>query len=85
MSDPAIKKILIFGSRGFPGELLQSELESEGHTVFLAYSGEEALALIECERPDLILIDMVLSKIEGRKALRCLQKAACRDTDNHPV
>lgn len=44
-------------------------LESTGHRVVEAGSGEEALDLIERERPDLVLLDIGLPGIDGWEVL----------------
>src|SRR3546814_11043078 len=41
------------------------ELEDEGVEIFSAADGEEALSQIEGERPDLIILDVMMPKING--------------------
>ena len=38
--------------------ILQTDLEDEGYEVLAAYDGEEALALVRQEPPDLMLLDV---------------------------
>jgi CheY-like chemotaxis protein len=40
-------------------------LESAGYKVFKAFDGEEAIGLIKAERPDLVLLDVVLGNESG--------------------
>ena len=42
------------------GNMLQELLEKEGYRVLRAYSGTEALLLFASQRPDLILLDLML-------------------------
>jgi CheY-like chemotaxis protein len=51
------------------GELLASD----GHRAQLAPSGEEALAALEFEAPDLILLDMVMPEMNGEEFLQRLR------------
>ncbi|MBQ9867694.1 MAG: response regulator, partial [Lachnospiraceae bacterium] len=41
-------------------DLLKEALEAEGYIVSRAYSGTEALMLLEKEKPDLVLLDLML-------------------------
>lgn len=45
-------------------------LQSAGYKVFKAYSGEEALAIAKAERPDLILLDVLLPDATGMELCR---------------
>jgi two-component system alkaline phosphatase synthesis response regulator PhoP len=46
-------------------ELLTYNFESEGYRVRQARNGEEALSLVHGERPDLILLDIMMPKMDG--------------------
>ena len=45
--------------------LLQVNLEMEGYEVVLAGNGEEALEVARAERPDCILLDVMMPKKDG--------------------
>ena len=45
--------------------LVQSYLEQAGMTTLAAYDGEDALRVIRSERPDLIVLDLMLPKLDG--------------------
>jgi CheY-like chemotaxis protein len=51
-------------------DFLGDSLESLGHKVFRAASGEEALALLEQEQPDLALIDYAMPGMHGADVAR---------------
>lgn len=51
------------------GDMLQRLLEEAGYGVLRAYSGTEALMLLERRRPDLILLDLMLPGISGEEVL----------------
>lgn len=53
--------------------LLESLLSEDGHRVSVAIDGEEALAAVERERPDLVLLDIVMPKIDGYEVCRRLK------------
>lgn len=49
--------------------LLEESLSREGYEVLRAYSGTEALYLLEKYRPDLILLDLMLPGLSGEELL----------------
>jgi CheY-like chemotaxis protein len=49
-------------------------LESLGYSVLEAGDGEEAVAVAERERPDLILMDAVLPRLDGLSATRRIRE-----------
>jgi PAS domain S-box-containing protein len=57
-------------------DFLGDSLESLGHKVHRAASGEEALALLEHEQPDLALIDYAMPGMHGADVAR-LARAIC--------
>ena len=54
------------------GGLLEETLSQEGYGVLRAYSGTEALLLLEKRRPDLILLDLMLPGLSGEELLESL-------------
>src|SRR5438445_947947 len=46
-------------------KLMESILRTNGHHVLKAYDGEEALRLVEAEKPDLVLLDVMMPKMSG--------------------
>lgn len=55
------------------GNLLEEALTKERYTVSRAYSGTEAVLYIQQEKPDLILLDMMLPGLSGEKVLPYLK------------
>src|SRR5258708_37988007 len=53
--------------------LVQSYLEQAGMTTYTAYDGEEALRITRSERPDLIVLDLMLPKRDGWEVTRVLR------------
>ncbi len=50
-------------------DMLYDALTAEGYTVSRAYSGTEALMLLQNRRPDLILLDLMLPGLSGEQVL----------------
>lgn len=64
------KSILIIDDDLQIGNLEQEVLEREGYRCVRAYSGTEALLLLEKERPDLVLLDLMLPGLPGEEVLK---------------
>ena len=54
-------------------ELVRVNLELEGHEVLLARSGAEALELVRRQRPDLVLLDIMMPGLDGWDVLARLK------------
>ena len=54
-------------------ELTADLLRADGHTVYQAADGLAAIALIESERPDVALVDLVLPDIDGFTVARTVR------------
>jgi len=52
-------------------KLLQATLEAEGHCVFLAADGVEALAVLQKEKVDAIISDILMPRMDGYRL--CLE------------
>ncbi len=64
------KKIMIIDDEQPIAEILQYNLEQEGFRVLVAYDGESAIRLAFVEKPDLILLDIMLPRIDGFNVCR---------------
>ncbi len=51
------------------GDMLEELLRREGYGVLRAYSGTEAVLLLEGRRPDLVLLDLMLPGLSGAEVL----------------
>jgi len=69
----AKKRILIVDDYPHFVELLKFRLEAAGYEVMVAFDGHEALAVTRRERPDLIILDIMLPKLNGYKVCRFLK------------
>ena len=67
-------KILVVEDEPSLRKLLQYQLSKIGHEIRVAGDGEQALALVKSERPDLVLLDVKLPVMGGFQVLRKLQE-----------
>ena len=58
-------RILIVDDERRNRDLLEVMLEPEGYVLATAVSGDEALAAITAQRPDLILLDVMMPGLDG--------------------
>ena len=63
------KKILIIDDDIHINDMLEKVLIQEGYSVFHAYSGTEALLFLQNNKPDLILLDLMLPGLTGEEVL----------------
>jgi two-component system, OmpR family, alkaline phosphatase synthesis response regulator PhoP len=66
-------KILVVDDEKDIVELLAYNLEKEGFAVIRAYDGERALELAKSQRPDLLVLDLMLPGINGVEVCRRLR------------
>ncbi len=59
------KKILLVEDDPFLSFLLKNRLQKEQFEILLAKDGEEAINILKSEKPDLILLDIILPKKSG--------------------
>ena len=53
--------------------LLRASLEQAGYQVFVAYDGETALHMLRRERPDLVVLDLMLPDRDGWDVTRVMR------------
>lgn len=70
----AKEKILVVDDERNIVELLKYNLEKEGYEVLSAYDGFEAVNLAKQDRPDLIILDIMLPGQGGLEVCRILRK-----------
>lgn len=64
-----MKTIAIIDDDIYIGDMLAEVLTQEGYDVLRAYSGTEALYLLSQNKPDLILLDLMLPGLSGEEVL----------------
>ena len=77
------KKILIIEDETALLYALQSQLSAEGFETYIADDGEKALKIIGSNKPDAIVLDIILPKIDGWQLLKKIKRDS--RTKNIPV
>lgn len=73
-------KVLIVEDNETLNEAYKLILEKDGHEVMTAFNGEEGLEKLKTFKPDLILLDMLMPKMDGLEFLRRFSTAKFPDT-----
>ena len=73
-------KILVVDDSPTIRAALKGLVQRMGHTIAEAKNGEEALLLYKKERPDLVLIDVIMPVMDGYESARHM-----RETDRKSV
>jgi two-component system, sensor histidine kinase and response regulator len=76
-------KILVVDDQPVNVQLLKRKLEREGIQVIAAYTGQDALDIVPAEKPDLILLDVMMPDMDGMDV--CLRLQEKEDTRSIPV
>lgn len=63
------KSILIIEDDKFLRELIAKKLAKEGFKIFEAVDGEEGIRKVKEEKPNLVLLDLILPGIDGFEVL----------------
>ena len=78
-----LPRVLIVDDDKVIQQLLEVNLELEGYDIQTASDGEEALDKVRSFRPDLILLDVMMPKLDGREVCRRIK--ADPETKDTPV
>ncbi|MEN8614306.1 response regulator transcription factor [Dehalogenimonas sp. THU2] len=68
------KKILVIDDEVKITDIVRAYLEREGFRVVVAYDGEAALQVFRQEKPDLVVLDLMLPKLSGNEVCRAIRK-----------
>ena len=74
------KKVLIVDDEKAIVDILNHNLKREGYETVQAYDGEEAIEKMKEEKPDLVLLDVMLPKMDGFSVCKTI-----RQSTNIPV
>ncbi len=67
------KKILVVDDEPGIRETIDALLKPRGYVVILAADGEEGLQKIKSEKPDLVLLDIMMPKADGWQVLKAIR------------
>ena len=67
------RKILLVDDEPDLLQLVSLRLQAAGYGVEVAYDGQQALDQVKLARPDLIILDLMLPKLDGYKVCRLLK------------
>lgn len=76
-------KILVVEDETAISEVLSERLKNEGFSVVVAADGEQGLAMVKTEKPDVILLDILMPKKGGLSMLQELRET--EEGKNIPV
>ncbi|MBP9827515.1 response regulator [Candidatus Saccharibacteria bacterium] len=68
------KKILIAEDEAPLRDILAQKLKSLGFTIIIARDGDEALQRAQLQKPDLMLLDIIMPKKNGLEVIKALRK-----------
>ena len=77
------KKILVVDDERHIVRLVQVNLDRAGYEVLVAYDGIEALKKVSEDKPDMVILDVMMPRMDGFEVLKKLQ--ADEDTKDIPV
>lgn len=68
------RKVLVVDDDPELNQFMQTLLRNEGYHVLYAGDGEEGLKIIESEKPDIVLLDIMMPRLDGFGVLEAVQK-----------
>lgn len=77
------KKILVADDEPHIVQLVQVILGRQGYDVIAAADGQECLDKVRSEKPDLVVLDIIMPKLDGIEVLKAIRGAP--DTADLPV
>jgi len=76
-------KILVVDDEPNILRLMEFILARQGHEILSAINGEQALETVRAQKPDLVLLDIMIPRIDGYEVARILR--ADPDTASLPI
>ncbi|MBL8040583.1 MAG: response regulator [Chthonomonas sp.] len=76
-------KVLVCDDERHIVRLIQVHMEKAGYQVVTAYDGKDGLEKIRAEKPDLVVLDVMMPYMDGFEVLKNLRREP--DTENLPV
>jgi two-component system alkaline phosphatase synthesis response regulator PhoP len=76
-------KVLVCDDERHIVRLIQVNLERQGYQVVTAFDGKEGLEKIRSEKPNLVVLDVMMPYMDGFEVLKTIRKEP--ETENLPV
>lgn len=71
-----MKKILIVDDEKPISDIIKFNLTKEGYDIVTAFDGREAVTIFEEEKPDLIILDLMLPELDGLDVAKEIRKTS---------
>lgn len=71
-----MKKILVVDDERPISDIIKFNLTKEGYEVATAFDGREALEQFEAEKPDLVILDLMLPELDGLEVAKEIRKTS---------
>ncbi|EMO8621469.1 TPA: response regulator YycF [Streptococcus pyogenes] len=71
-----MKKILIVDDEKPISNIIKFNLTKEGYDIVTAFDGREAVTIFEEEKPDLIILDLMLPELDGLEVAKEIRKTS---------
>lgn len=76
-------KVLVCDDERHIVRLIQVNLERQGYNVVTAFDGKEGLEKVRSEKPDLVVLDVMMPYMDGFEVLKSLRREP--ETESLPV
>lgn len=70
MTQTALPAILVVDDNEDNAHIIRDYLEARGYPIFVAYNGDEAMELFDREKPQLVLLDVMMPGRDGWQVCR---------------
>lgn len=74
MPDTAGKKVLIVEDETLLANALETKFKNEGYTVLRAGNGQAGLDMVVSQKPDIVLLDLMMPVMDGKIMLKRLRE-----------
>lgn len=78
-------KILLVEDDQILAKLYQAKFQKEGFETNLAFDGQEGIDLMKTFKPDLIILDLIMPKVDGFSFLRRINEYPDLNSQNIPI
>lgn len=79
------KRILVVEDEGAMRDIVTHKLQSHGFLVTQAIDGKEGLEAFNRDKPDLVLLDLMMPEVDGFTVLETIRKNSDEKLANTPV